>query len=235
MNKNLKYYLIVWLVGVAAFNAVNFLIPNVVMGVERFSSGLFWVSFAFVNGSFLGQLVTGLIFFKADSKNKAFLKIPVVYIGYSAVGVAIVVGILTSSLPIIRAWIGSIVVVAITFYFMIAAVFAHAVYHNVEVFDENLNAKTSFIKTMRLESQALIKLSKTQKIEDAANSVYEAFRFSDPVSNEGIEDVENEIMGLFEDFSIAVKSGDEEKTAAYAEKIINKINDRNVKIKALKR
>ena len=120
MKKNFKYFGIVWIVAFALFNAITFLIPNKIFGITRFDKPVFWVAYVFISLSWIGQIVIAYLFLKQDSTEKTFLHIPLLTTAYTSIGVALVVGVVFMIFPVLPTWIGAIVCLVITGYFLIA-------------------------------------------------------------------------------------------------------------------
>ena len=92
MKKNFKYFGIVWIVTFILFNAVTFIVPAEIAGINRFEKPVFWISYALICVAFLSQLVAAYVVYNKNSAEKVFLHIPLLKIGYMAVGTSLVVG-----------------------------------------------------------------------------------------------------------------------------------------------
>ena len=95
MKKNFKYFGIVWIVTFILFNAVTFIVPAEIAGINRFEKPVFWISYALICVAFLSQLVSAYVVCNKNRAEKVFLHIPLLKIGYMAVGASLVVGALT--------------------------------------------------------------------------------------------------------------------------------------------
>ena len=141
MKKNFKYFGIVWLVCFVLFNAVTFLVPAEVMGINRYEQIGFWVAYALVVICFVGQLITAWKFTDNETSEKIFLGIPLLTTGYAAVIVSLIVGGVFMVVPVIPAWIGAIVCLVVLVYFILAAVKAHAAAAAVEAVGEKVKTQ----------------------------------------------------------------------------------------------
>ena len=230
MKKYFKYYLAVFLVAIAAFNAVAFLIPRCFMGVDRYASPAFWIGYAVIMIAFAAQLVAGIVFFRAKNAETAFLRFPLIRIAYAALITALVVGILF----VVPAWIGAIVCVIITAGYVIAGLKAAAAAEAVIDVGEKVKSKTDFIRTLTTESRALINYATNDLMKNLTTQVYEDLRYSDPVSSPALDDIEDEIFESFAKFSKFVKAADDLQATDEQKKLSVLIADRNVKCKGLK-
>lgn len=75
--------------------------------------------------------------------------------------------------------------------------------------------------------------AKTEAVKADCRKVYEAIRYSDPISNDALASVEGEISANFAALSEAVKADDAEKVAELADEVVILVGDRNRKCKLL--
>ena len=74
----------------------------------------------------------------------------------------------------------------------------------------------------------------TPESKDLVKKVYEAVRYSDPMSNEHLSEIEGRIGYEFRIFEAAVKSGDAVAMENQAQELLILLDNRNNKCKALK-
>ena len=234
MKKNFKYFSITWIVGFILFNAITFLIPNEVFGVTRFDKGVFWIAYALITLSFIAQLITAYKFIKDDSNEKMFLNIPLLRTGYAAIIVSIIVGMVFMIFPVLPAWIGAVVCLLIAGYFVIACVKASAVANVVADIDTKVKTKTAFMRMAIVEAENILARATTQEIKTEIKKVYKALKYSDPMSNPALDDIEQEINKGLKEFRTAVNSNDLAKVQEIARELDLLIKERKSKCKALK-
>ena len=234
MKKNFKYFGITWIVGFVLFNAITFLIPNKVLGITRFDKPIFWITYALIILSFIAQLITAYKFIKDDDKGKTFLHIPLLRTGYLAVVVSLVVGVVFMVLPVLPAWIGAIVCLLVAGYFIIACVKASAVANVVADIDTKVKTKTSFIRMAIVDAENIMARATTSEIKVETKKVYEALRYSDPMSTVELGDIEREIDNGLKELKQAVVSNDTEKVKNVVINLLLSIKERNSKCKLLK-
>lgn len=232
MKKGLKYYIPCWAVLLAVFNIITFAVP-VTVNVNKFSPS-FWIGYGFVTLAFIAQLVCSLIFFKQDTKEKRFLNIPVISLSYTALLLSIIIGAVAMAVPSIPYWIAVIVDVLITAFYAIAIISSKAAADTVSSIDTKIKQQTFFIKSLSVYAQSLVNSAKTDEMKTLANKVYEAVRYSDPMSSPQLETIENEIEIKFNQFLSAVKSDNASLAQSIADELVTLIKDRNNKCKLLK-
>ena len=100
--------------------------------------------------------------------------------------------------------------------------------------DEKIKVQTFFIKSLTVDAEHLMNTSKTTELKALAKKVYEAIRYSDPMSNAVLVEVEEKIQNGFSDFENAVNGEDFELASSTADELLSLIDIRNKKCKLLK-
>lgn len=233
MKKTFSYYSICWLIALAVFNVITFVTPNEIAGVSKFT-GAFWTGYIFITLAFIGQLGCAYKAFKAENLKKLFYNIPLISISYTGLVVMLVVGIICMAVPVVPYWIGVIVCVLVFAFSAISVIKASVVADVVSEIDEKVKVKTQFMKLLTSDAEHLMSSSKTAELKAEAKKVYEAIRYSDPMTNDALVDVEEQIQSEFKFFSQAIESEDLELAKSVSDGLLTLIDSRNKKCKVLK-
>ena len=196
--------------------------------------GAFWVGYIFITIAFIGQLVCAFFTFKPRDRQKVFYNIPLITISYVGLIVMLVVGTACMAIPDLPNWIGIIVcllVLAITSIALLKATFAASVVTDI---DQRVKVKTFFVKSLTVDAEHLMNSAKTAELKALTKKIYEAVRYSDPMSNAVLVEVEEKIQNGFSDFENAVTGGDYELASSTADELLSLIDIRNKKCKLLK-
>ena len=233
MKKSFKIYSLIWAICFAVFNVITFVTPNEIGGVSKFS-GSFWVGYIFITIAFVGQLACAFVAFKVENLKKFFYNIPLLSIGYGGLVAMLIVGSVFMAIPVLPEWIAIIVCVIILAFNAIAIIKATAAADIVSGIDDKINNKTAFIKSLTADAQSLISSAKSDKLRVEAKKVYEAIRYSDPISNNSLSELDSQIKRQFTAFSDAVKSEDTELAKETSIVLVELLEKRNVNGKCLK-
>ena len=76
--------------------------------------------------------------------------------------------------------------------------------------------------------------AKTPELRAEVKKVYEAIRYSDPMSNAALEEINEQIQNQFSVFEDAVKSEDSGLASSSSEELIVLMDKRNKKCKLIK-
>ena len=233
MNKNFKYYLGTWIALFAIFNVATFVSPNETAEMTKFG-GAFWAGYVFIILAFLGQLAVSFKAFRAENLQKFFYNIPLIRISWSGLVLTLIVGVLCMVIPNLPNWVGIIVCFAILAFYAISLVKASVAANLVSEVDETIKEKTFFIKSMIADAEALLAQATSAEAKSACKKVYEAVRYSDPMSSDMLASVEDQIAVKFTELSGAVAANDAAVISSSVEEILLLVKERNSKCKLLK-
>lgn len=233
MKKTFNFYAVIWAICLVLFNVLAFITPNKMAGVSKFD-GAFWIGYVFITISFIGQLVCAYISFKANSLKKLFYNISLIHISYTGLIVMLIVGGATMAIPQFPEWLGIVICYAVLAINAIAILTATVAIDAVSAIDEKVANNTAFMKSITADAQNLMNRANAPMLKEKCKKVYEALRYSDPVSSEQLSDIEKQIKDEFDLLTDAVISDDLDKTESSVKEILNLISYRDNKAKLLK-
>lgn len=232
MKKVFKFYSIIWAVFLALFNVISFVSVGWA-GISKYTPS-FWIGYVFITLSFVGQIVCAYFALKDDDIKKTFYNISLISTSYTGLILSFVFGGLCMIISPLPYWVGIILCAIVLAFNIIAVVKASAVIDIVSGIDEKVKESTLFIKSLTVDAESLMSRAKSEAVKAECKKVYEAVRYSDPMSNGALASIESEITIKFSNFSNAVVSEDSEAVVTLAEEIIILLGDRNKKCKLLK-
>lgn len=233
MKHTLKCFTIIWVICLAVFNVIVFVTPTEVAGVNKFD-GAFWIGYIFITISFIGQLACTYLALKAQTLKKLFYNIPLIAISYTGLAVMLVAGGLTMAIPGLPDWIGIVVCLLTLAFTVISVIKASAAVGIVSDIDEKVAAKTSLVRQLTFEAQNLAVGTNDPIIKEQCKKIYEALRYSDPMSNDALADVERRIKEGFDTLKDVVITDDLSAIESSSKELINLIAERNSKCRSLK-
>lgn len=234
MNKKFKTFVTIWIIELVCFIAVTFLVPNKIFDITRFDKSVFWIGFALIVLAFAIELITAHKSLNDKTEMKTFFKLPLMQIVCISVTICFAVGLLFMLLPIILAWIGGFLCLLLAFLTIVACNMASATVNHIDEIEQEVKEKTFFIKKLAANAEGLIAYAKDESVKEECIKVYEAVRYSDPMSDVALKTIENYISDSFLQFTKEVKSNDVERVKRSSEKLLAYISERNAKCKLLK-
>ena len=233
MKKNFKFYFLLWEIFLVIFGAVVFLVRPVIPGYVIHYDARFWITFTLIFVAFIGNLVCAYLAFGAQNLQKLFSNLPLLTVSRSALIAMTVVGSLLMLIPNCPAWIAAAVCLFILAVNAVAIINARWAADTVVWADEKVKTQTAFVRKLTVEAEGVLARAKSEPVKTECKKVYEAIRYSDPMSNEELIDIEKQIALKFDEFSIAVSNGAENITD-FSKNLLMLIADRNKKCKLLK-
>ena len=138
------------------------------------------------------------------------------------------------AIPVIPYWVGIVVDAVILAVYAIAIVQANTAADVVSDIDDCVKAQTFFIHSLTADAQTLMSFAQSDDVQTECKKVYESIRYSDPMSNDALAEIESQIQNEFNTFDDAVKKDNTELVKNSANKIIALMNKRNSKCKVFK-
>lgn len=232
MKKVFISYSLIWAIMLVLFNIISFVSVEM-YGQEKYTPS-FWIGYIVITFAFVGQLACAYFALKDSNAKKVFYNISLLTTSYTGLVMTLVFGglcMIISSLPY---YVG-IILCAIVFAFnAIAVVNSTVAIESVDTIDQRIKVQTFFIKSLTVEAETLLSSSKSDIARAECKKVFEAIRYSDPMSNDVLSTVESQITVKFSQFSEAVKADDAEKISMLANEVIILVGDRNKKCMILK-
>ena len=222
----------IWAVLIVLFNVITFFIGGIENG--NYDDATFWIGYVFIMLTFLGQLGVAWSVCSTDSLQKLFYNLPLIKVSYSGLIAAVIVGSLCMALSGAAYWIGVIVCCIVLAIIVIAGMKAKIAADAVSAIDEKVKVKTFFIKALTVDAEGLMARAQTEEIKAECKAVYEAVRYSDPMSHEALAATETQITLSFAELTNAVCTNDVAGVKAKAQVVRILVDDRNKKCKLLK-
>ncbi len=230
MKKAFKIYLIAWAILFVLFNVVVIALPKetTVAGVTVTKlGGLSWITLIVFELCFVGHLVCTWFALKRNKLSGMFYRLPLIRLSYACVIVTLVLGCLAMAIPGLPSWIPLVLTLAVMAIYVFAILKAAAAAEIVESIDEKVKVKTAFIKTLTVDAQTLSSRAKSEPVKAACKKVFEAVRYSDPMSADALSDVESRIRTEFDCFTDAVTTDNADAAAASADELLTLIKERS--------
>ena len=232
MKKVFKFYSVIWTVLLALFNVISFVSVGWA-GISKYTPS-FWIGYAFITLSFIGQIVCAYFALKDDDIKKTFYNVSLISTSYTGLILSFVFGGLCMIISLLPYWVGILLCAIVLGINVIAIIKASAVVDIVSSIDEKAKESTFFIKSLTVDAESLMSRAKSETIKAECKKVYEAIRYSDPMSNGALVSIESEITIKFSNFSDAVVSDKFNVASECATELVILIDERNKKCKLLK-
>ena len=232
MKKAFKFYSAIWAVLLVLFNVISFVSVGWT-GIEKYTPS-FWIGYIFITIAFIGQIICTYFALKDNDMKKTFYNISLISTSYTGLILSFIFGGLCMLISPLPYWVGIILCAIVLAFNITAVVKATAAIDIVGGIDEKIKESTLFIKSLTVDAESLMSRAKSEAVKAECKKVYEAVRYSDPMSSNALTSVESEITITFAKLSEAVVDDNFETVSEFTSEIIILLGDRNKKCKLLK-
>ena len=232
MKKRFNLYIIVWAVLLILFNVIASVSVGW-KGQEKYTAS-FWIGFVFIIVAFIGQLACTYMAFKADSAKKMFYNLSLIKSSYAGLVASFIFGGLCMLISPLPYWVGVILCAIVLAANILSVVKATGAIAEIERVDEKIKVQTFFIKSLTIDADTLMAQAKSEAVKAECRKVYEAVRYSDPMSHDALASVESQITFQLAALLKAVESDNADLVKETANNVVVLLNDRNNKCKLLK-
>lgn len=233
MKKRFKFYAVIWSVLLIVFNIIVFVTPKRIIGNTKYTNA-FWIGYLFITLAFIGQLICAYTAFQSKSKKSFFLRIPLITQSYAAMYSMISLGTIIMVTPFFPYWLGIVTSVMLLGFSTISILRVKLAADIIEDIDEKIKVQTYFIRDLTLNLDGLVMRAKSESTKAEVKKAYETVRYSDPMSNELLYDIEAQITAEYNKLLQAVEKNENDNVKYIVEEMIILVGDRNRKIKLLK-
>lgn len=137
-------------------------------------------------------------------------------------------------IPALPYWVGVIVCAIVLAFSAVAVIKASTAVELVSEIDEKVKTQTLFLKSLTADAEGLINRAKSESVREQCRKVYEAARYSDPMSHDALAALEGEITVKFAALTEAVTADDTARVDELATTVTILLADRERKCKLLK-
>ena len=219
-NKGMAYAVLA--IVFVLFNVIAFSIPTA-------KTATFWIAYAFSVAAFASQIAIWKFAFKgAVSLKSKFLGIPLISFGTTYLIIQIIAFAVFMALPLTASWITIVVCALILGISAICLIGTETGREEVGRVEEMVEKKVFYIKSLQVDIEMLASTETDDDTKMALTKLADKIRFSDPMSNEALANLEAEISAKVKELKTA------ENKSAIITVLDSLITERNKKAKLLK-
>ena len=219
-NKGMAYAVLA--IAFVLFNVIVFAIPTA-------KTTTFWIAYAFTVVAFASQIAIWKFAFKgADTLKSKFLGIPLISVGITYLIIQIIAFAVFMALPLTASWIAIVVCALILGISAICLIGTETGREEAGRVEEKVEKKVFYIKSLQVDIEMLASAERDADTKAALTKLAEKIRFSDPMSNEALAELEAEITAQVKELKTA------ENKAEIITVLDSLVTERNKKTKILK-
>ena len=200
MRKNSILGIAILTIITVIFNVIAFLLPET-------RSGTFWCGYIFTMIALLSQpLFFYTAFGNSISLKKTFLGISIAQCSVGYLTIQGIWGTVCLFAPAINVKIAVVISVVLLGFYLIAVISATLGRDVASDIDTKIKVKTFFIKSMLVDVETLVAKTDNSEIKIELNKLIETVKYSDPMSNQALANVESRISDKYSELEQAAIS-----------------------------
>lgn len=205
------------------------LVSIIAFAVPTAKTATFWIAYVFTAAAFAAQIgIWKTALGKEGTLKSKFLGFPIVHIGIVYAIIQVIAFAVFLFAPTLPTWSAIVVCPIIAGLSAVCMISADAGRNEIERVEAKVQNKVFYVREMQADIELLADNESDAAVKTALTHLAKKIRFSDPMSNEQLADLENKI---------SIKAA-ELKTASSKLEIITELNslldERNKKCKILK-
>lgn len=219
--------------------AIVFVVYNICLfAIAGFAghTATFWSSYIFVIiGAASFTFIMTVLFTKGTDIKDWIFKFPVIkhsviYICTELI-ISIVFMIFEKKIPAGWAVAAQFVILA---FFAVMAISCFIAKETIENIDTEVKEKTAFVKLLRVDTDMLAERCGDADLKEKLDKLAENVRYSDPVSNDALKEIEGDIAEKVSECKKAVEAEDYTTASTLCDEALLLLSERNKKCKILK-
>lgn len=200
------------------------LISVIAFAVPTEKTASFWIAYIFTLVAIFGQICV----WKRGNRKSKFLGLSTLYVSSIYLAAQLIVFAIFKAIPTLPTW-SAIVICCVIFGMAIVSILSvQSAQTEIERVENKVNTKVSYIRNMQTEVEMLAEIETNPEVRENLKELAEKIRFSDPMSSEKLQALENNIAEEIKAF------GSSEDKIKSIEKIETLVTQRNKMCKNLK-
>ena len=199
-KKTLTLFAIIYVVVFAVMNMLVFFVFD-----EK--NNVFWISYGFMCVAFVIQIVSMILAVKALEVEAVFFGIPLVSISlfyFFAAVFAAEVFMIFQNAPVKLAIALQAIILAV---YVVVAILALMARDTVQDVNDNIKVSVVAIRSMQADVETLKAQVQDPSLKEKLRKLSETIRYSDPMSNDAVVDIEGQIMQALTELRICCENG----------------------------
>ncbi len=196
-TKNTVAFGLIYVILLGVFNLLVFTI-------SKSRNDVFWLSYGFMTLAFVVQIVSMFLSFKSSDVETAFFGIPLASFSVFYLGAELVIGALFMIFQMASFTLALVIQVLVLAVFLIIAIISLLSRDTVQQISDNVKEHVSNLKSVLVDIEMLMDGCTDPELKASLRKLSETVKYSDPISNEAVADVEQRIMRKISELRINI-------------------------------
>lgn len=232
-NKKTLVNVIFYAIAFSVYNIIAFAVPFV-------REGVFWTAYVFGLVAIVSQIAFSVLAFCGTQSIKEKLYAhPVSVFGTVYAIIQLIISFVLFFVPFFTdefpTWIVWVICPILLGVFIVLVFATDSARDTVNKIDEETERQTIQVKTFRVSVDSILRRVQDRELYALVSKLSDIAKYSDPVSNESLYDIEAEITDKITSIIACVNSGDVQNAKIFTQQAIDLFEDRNALCKMTKR
>lgn len=196
-TKNTVAFGLIYVILLGVFNLLVFTI-------SKSRNDVFWLSYGFMTLAFVVQIVSMFLSFKSADVETAFFGIPLASFSVFYLGAELVIGALFMIFQMASFTLALVIQLLVLAVFLIIAIISLLSRDTVQQISDNVKEHVSNLKSVLVDIEMLMDGCADPELKASLRKLSETVKYSDPISNEAVADVEQRIMRKISELRINI-------------------------------
>ncbi|MCH5191701.1 MAG: hypothetical protein J1F23_06000 [Oscillospiraceae bacterium] len=199
-NNKTKNTVAIGLIYVILLGVFNLL----VFTIFKSHSNVFWLSYGFMTLAFVVQIVSMFLSFKTADVETAFFGIPLASFSVFYLCAELVIGALFMIFQMASITLALVIQVLVLAVFLIIAIISLLARDTVQQIGDTVKEHVSNLKSVLVDVEMIMDSCTDPELKASLRKLSETVKYSDPISNEAVADVEQRIMRKISELRINI-------------------------------
>ena len=169
------------------------LVSIIAFAVPTLKTATFWIAYVFTAAAFAAQIIIWRTALGKEALKSKFLGFPIVHIGIVYAIIQVIAFAVFLFAPTLPTWSAIVVCPIIAGLSAVCMISADAGRNEIERVEAKVQNKVFYVREMQADIELLADNESDAAVKTALTHLAEKIRFSDPMSNEQLANLENKI------------------------------------------
>lgn len=211
------------IVGIALIYAILLGLFNLlVFTIFKTRTNVFWLSYAFVTLAFAVQIISMSLAFKTADVETVFFGIPLASFSIYYLCAAVVIGVVFIIFQRVNFMLALIIQLLVLAAFLIIAIISLMTRDTVQQIGDNIKENVNNLKSVLVDIELMRDSCSDPELKEALRKLSETVKYSDPITNDSVANVEQRIIQKASELRINIDDGqiaDAEQTCGELERL----------------
>lgn len=194
------------IVGIALIYAILLGLFNLlVFTIFKTRTNVFWLSYAFVTLAFAVQIISMSLAFKTADVETVFFGIPLASFSIYYLCAAVVIGVVFIIFQRVNFMLALIIQLLVLAAFLIIAIISLMTRDTVQQIGDNIKENVNNLKSVLVDIELMRDSCSDPELKEALRKLSETVKYSDPITNDSVANVEQRIIQKASELRINIK------------------------------